>query len=1435
MRHGQIEILNLPLKPKYLILPGQFLILGRGHNADIVLQKDSAVSRLHCKVFAEQGDFYVGDSGSRNHTLINDAPIQKHQKQPLRHGDIIQVGHFKIRFTILEEKISEAETLRQEDFLLFKRSDKLTGKIAVKLGFITKEKLKACGEKQEQMAHEGPYYPFEDILLQEKHLTREQLDKVEEYKHHFPYNIPNYKLTELIGMGGMGHIYRAQARKDNQCVAIKVLGGAPKDMEELLREQFRREATAMLEMNHLNIVKGIEFAETKECSFLVMEYVDGPTLQQKLKEHYGRLLSDQTLDIVMQVTKALEHAQEHGLIHRDIKPENILLSRDNVVKLCDFGLVKNTNIIDTKEEKTFGTIAYMSPEQIRGDPNLDIRSDIYSLGTVFYRILFGQLPFIGDIQQIRQQHLNRPLVFPDEGKHLQKMELSRVIKKMMAKTPDARYQSPSLLLQELENLKQRFLQNDSGTNEEVMATDELPRLSVKSFALTSVHLSSLTRLNKLRRHVGKIVTCLVALTVGLLLFLGLSPNRGEKAYQTFTWALQTGDQGEAEKEAQQFLENFPQHARAARVRLELQRLIYRKAKAAYEQSKLLETIVFCQDILHLDGDSPAAAEANRLVQSAQEQQNRRRRQEILEKTMAQIDQLLSARSLAKVPQELTKLKSDLREEEMPAWQVRFNKWQQLSLQERVAAYRYYPAAQLNLDNAASPGKAVRPLLLFPDKPALRSPIPGVAAPFLLWADGHVHCLEADSGKIRWSQQMDSGRGGQWLFLAGLEAVQDNGKADRVLLSAQDSSWLKMVSLASGNVIWEKRLPAAVCSAPLWQLQELWLACSDNATYRLAGLSGEIAGAVRTPAPVRYLAAGQLTLVRNVNKERSNYAVLYLGCDDGYIYGVHAKEGILQLYLPYRGKLAALLALPYLLTITVENDAVSLSSCPEFAATSEEITFAAGRQEAGAFYDKEVAAQLHWNMPMHESVLVVPGKDRVACFSGQRAGFLSLSGMQAGDTQERLAAWQVYDTGMHVSFACWSEKELEIVVTGDKLRIYALPVPAKSWQPLWEQSGNKPVLYGMSFLPWQRSGDFYFLNTHAADNTWGQLWRLEAGKRELLWQKRPGGQFSLFSPPLQDRYVWFALRGGAIGQMDLKAQPLPSYRILSGHPGEDVTSNFVLPPQQNKLLVLRDKGTLKTFDAVNGKPGNDWQWSEKLSNLGTGVAVTPYLNKLQDYVVFFTQSNRLKAVCFGSGRKLDEFTTSEAEEFTTPPVYFNYALVVGNRRGNLYRLQLSAKGPLLRKTWFFAGDGAWCGTPIVTKSEVYATSDKGSVYCLKAEQGSKTWHYAGNSAITDKLLLGEKTLCLGNDGGLLWALDCRTGKLLWQVNLGAGVCGKIIADRDRIYAATTTGRLVAVHAQRGQIVWEQRLATRLGMLCLLWQNCLYVGDTAGFLHIVKVTG
>jgi serine/threonine-protein kinase len=271
------------------------------------------------------------------------------------------------------------------------QSAKSLAELALERGYCTVEQLSKAREKQRA----GGAKDLGETLIEMGFLTKEQAQACKRAMSGKTI-IGNFEILEKVGQGGMGAVFRARQISMDRIVAIKIL--PPKLAENpSFQKRFINEARVSAKLSHLNIINGIDCGEANGYTYFAMEFVDGRTIKEVMKEK-GKFSPPEAIKIIRQMVEALAYAKGQGLVHRDVKPDNIMLMTNGVAKLCDLGLAKNIESNDdaglTQSGQAVGTPHYISPEQARGEP-VDFNSDIYSLGATFYHMLTGKTPFHG--------------------------------------------------------------------------------------------------------------------------------------------------------------------------------------------------------------------------------------------------------------------------------------------------------------------------------------------------------------------------------------------------------------------------------------------------------------------------------------------------------------------------------------------------------------------------------------------------------------------------------------------------------------------------------------------------------------------------------------------------------------------------------------------------------------------------------------------------------------------------------------------------------------------------------------------------------------------------------------------------------------------------------------------------------------------------------
>ncbi|MHB8581145.1 MAG: protein kinase domain-containing protein [Ignavibacteriaceae bacterium] len=282
--------------------------------------------------------------------------------------------------------------------------------------------------------------------------------------------ILHYKILEKLGEGGMGVVYKAEDTKLKREVAIKLLPHHISSNKEE-KQRFEIEAQAAAALNHSNIATIYSIENSNDEVFIVMEYIDGIELKEKIRNE--PLSIDESIKILEQIGEGLKAAHQKGIIHRDIKSGNIMITQSGKIKIMDFGLAKVKGVSHiTKMGTTLGTTAYMSPEQARGE-HVDQRTDIWSLGVITFELLTGSLPYSGEFEQvIIYSILNEDPKSPGSLRKDVPLKLEQITMKMLSKERETRYQNISELLNDVNELK--IESKDLYKNEEKKTIAVLP-------------------------------------------------------------------------------------------------------------------------------------------------------------------------------------------------------------------------------------------------------------------------------------------------------------------------------------------------------------------------------------------------------------------------------------------------------------------------------------------------------------------------------------------------------------------------------------------------------------------------------------------------------------------------------------------------------------------------------------------------------------------------------------------------------------------------------------------------------------------------------------------------------------------------------------------------------------------------------------------------
>lgn len=266
--------------------------------------------------------------------------------------------------------------------------------------------------------------------------------------------IYGYEIVQELGKGAMGVVYKARNIFTRELSALKIL---PLKLaaRTIYLERFKREAMALMRIQHENVVRAYDFGGSEDYYYLALEFIEGETLEKVLARE-GPLPEDRALDLTRQIARGLQAAWAQKVVHRDVKPENVMLTPQGVAKLCDFGIVRLADLEDggiTQAGTTVGTPFYISPEQAKGERELDVRSDLYSLGITLFHLASGQIPFDGESQgAILVRHILEEVPDPRTVRPELSEGLARIVARLTRKKRNKRYQTPAEAIADIDRI-----------------------------------------------------------------------------------------------------------------------------------------------------------------------------------------------------------------------------------------------------------------------------------------------------------------------------------------------------------------------------------------------------------------------------------------------------------------------------------------------------------------------------------------------------------------------------------------------------------------------------------------------------------------------------------------------------------------------------------------------------------------------------------------------------------------------------------------------------------------------------------------------------------------------------------------------------------------------------------------------------------------------
>ncbi len=312
-------------------------------------------------------------------------------------------------------------------------------------------------EMQGELLRKGTVVPLERVLIHKGYLPRDAMESLHAKPPIESQPFTNYRVLRAAGEGGSSIVYEGVYVPNGTRVAVKVLN-AVQGLRRDLRERFYEEARLLIQLEHENIVAGYEVGCNRGLHFFSMDWIEGPTVLDMI-DRAGHIENPTAISITVQVARALDYLHHTGLLHRDVKPGNVMIDASGRARLIDLGLVRHLSPMvkpppgtpaPEDDATTVGTVEYISPEQARGRGDLDVRTDVYSLGVSLYHMVVGDVPFHGETNyEVMAKHILSVLETQKVKTRRISPEIHYFITKMMSKDREQRYRSAAEVVEEL--------------------------------------------------------------------------------------------------------------------------------------------------------------------------------------------------------------------------------------------------------------------------------------------------------------------------------------------------------------------------------------------------------------------------------------------------------------------------------------------------------------------------------------------------------------------------------------------------------------------------------------------------------------------------------------------------------------------------------------------------------------------------------------------------------------------------------------------------------------------------------------------------------------------------------------------------------------------------------------------------------------------------
>jgi len=834
----------------------------------------------------------------------------------------------------------------------------------------------------------------------------------------------------------------------------------------------------------------------------------------------------------------------------------------------------------------------------------------------------------------------------------------------------------------------------------------------------------------------------------------------------------------------------------------LQEILFVRSEIGFSQGELEPALKSIQEAVELDDGGPYYKKSIQLMADIRKGLYKRKHLQKFTGKTEEVEKLIIAKNFAiakSILQDIERMELEIGKKQKlkQLWQY----WKKQKRQEKFLHYRFFQAKELG---KFSPKKPVAiPKNVFIQRIALINTVEQKATGgyFFTIAKGHLYCLYANSGRIKWVEFLGDNALFYPIFLAGPREHFNMEFIDKILVVSTVENTIKLLEAENGKEIWQTQMPGIICAQPQLFKRKIYVGCLNRHLYTLEIQTGKITGAFRCDSVPQYPPSFDKRL-----------KLMYLSGRD-HIYVYHFITGKLLYILPYTNEPCAppLAISPYLCTFTSLQTKTLLQIYHK-------------QRKFKLLKTIEIPGVMNSPATISSGILAIATNKRLGLF-----------GINPAKSQEAIFSLTGTDPLFNSSkgpvFMQFSDFGRRLLVAQNSMRSYSIKeftssnnVVEKNWSEKITEVKKK------TYLPIKRSQNVFFVANHIANkHFYGKAIEVSPEGSKVLWQREFALSVITEATLALDGRMFLTSHEGSIHEVFLNENKEICYRVLVKKITSGTAPVLYIPKGDGQLLALGKNRSLYMLDSVTGWHQENWKTDIVLKGeLGLGAC-------FGKGSVFFSAGKGVFAISAKTGLKnYLEYSEFRGKPFSTIPLFYNNSIIIGNDNGKLYSIKPTPGQPVafLQKQWDFPTNGAIRSNPVIEANIAYFGSDDHSLYALDlANHANAKWYFATGGPVRSKPTIGKDRIYFGSGDRHIYALKKNNGKLLWKKKLDGQIMASVLVKNLRVYVGTVTGNFYAIDSERGTILWRYRLGGRVLSSPVLLGEKILVAANDGFLYSI----